>query len=112
MSQGITYGVCHVRGGGELGEVWRLGGKDANKHNTWDDLIACGEYVIARGLTAKDKLFIIGGSAGGITMGRSLTERPDLFAGVVYLCPDGNTLPPQFSPNRPPNLPEFSTLPT
>ncbi|HLZ84819.1 MAG TPA: prolyl oligopeptidase family serine peptidase, partial [Caulobacteraceae bacterium] len=42
MKQGITYGICHVRGGGELGEAWRLGGKDANKPNTWRDLIACG----------------------------------------------------------------------
>jgi prolyl oligopeptidase len=112
MRQGITYGVCHVRGGGELGEAWRLGGKDANKHNTWDDLIACGEYVIARGLAAKDKLFIIGGSAGGITMGRALTERPDLFAGVIDLVPDGNTLRAEFSPNGPPNIPEFGTVTT
>jgi prolyl oligopeptidase len=112
VRQGITYGVCHVRGGGELGEAWRLGGKDANKHNTWGDLIACGEYVIARGVTTKDKLFIIGGSAGGITMGRSLTERPDLFAGVIDLVPAGNTLRSEFSPNGPPNIPEFGTVTT
>lgn len=112
VRQGITYGVCHVRGGGELGEAWRLGGKDANKHNTWGDLIACGEYVIARGITTKDKLFIIGGSAGGITMGRSLTERPDLFAGVIDLVPAGNTLRSEFSPNGPPNIPEFGTVTT
>ena len=112
IRQGITYGVCHVRGGGELGEAWRLGGKDSNKHNTWDDLIACGEFVIARGVTTKDKLFIIGGSAGGITMGRSLTERPDLFAGVIDLVPAGNTLRSEFSPNGPPNIPEFGTVTT
>jgi prolyl oligopeptidase len=112
IRQGITYGVCHVRGGGELGEAWRLGGKDANKHNTWGDLIACGEYVIARGITSKDKLFIIGGSAGGITMGRSLTDRPDLFAGVIDLVPAGNTLRSEFSPNGPPNIPEFGTVTT
>jgi prolyl oligopeptidase len=112
MRQGITYGVCHVRGGGELGEAWRLGGKDANKRNTWGDLIACGEYVIARGVTTKDKLFIMGGSAGGITMGRSLTERPDLFAGVIDMVPAGNTLRSEFSPNGPPNIPEFGTVTT
>jgi prolyl oligopeptidase len=110
MRQGITYGICHARGGGELGEAWRLGGKDANKHNTWGDLIACGEHLIARGITAKDKLFIIGGSAGGITMGRALTERPDLFAGVIDLVPAGNTLRGEFSPNGPPNIPEFGTV--
>jgi len=112
MRQGITYGVCHARGGGELGEAWRLGGKDANKHNTWGDLIACGEHLIARGITAKDKLFIIGGSAGGITMGRALTQRPDLFAGVIDLVPAGNTLRGEFSPNGPPNIPEFGTVTT
>jgi prolyl oligopeptidase len=112
MKNGITYGVCHVRGGGELGEAWRLGGKDANKHNTWDDLIACSEDLIARGVTSKTKLFIMGGSAGGITMGRSLTERPDLFAGVLDLVPAGNTLRAEFSPNGPPNIPEFGTVST
>jgi prolyl oligopeptidase len=112
MRNGITYGICHVRGGGELGEQWRLGGKDANKHNTWGDLIACSEYLIARGVTDKSKLFILGGSAGGITMGRSLTERPDLFAGVIDLVPSANTLRAEFSPNGPPNIPEFGTVTT
>src|SRR5205823_11090817 len=88
----IAYGVCHVRGGGELGEAWRLGGKDANKHNTWEDEIACGEDLIRRGITTKDRLFILGGSAGGITMGRAMTERPDLFAGVIDVVPAANTL--------------------
>jgi prolyl oligopeptidase len=112
VRQGISYGLCHVRGGGELGEAWRLGGKDANKHNTWGDLIACGEYLIAQGITTKSKLFIIGGSAGGITMGRSLTDRPDLFAGVIDLVPAGNTLRAEYSPNGPPNIPEFGTVTT
>ena len=110
MKEGITYGVCHVRGGGELGEAWRLGGKDANKPNTWRDLIACGEDLIARGITTRDKLFIIGGSAGGITMGRAMEERPDLFAGVLDLVPAANTLRAEFSPNGPDNIPEFGTV--
>jgi prolyl oligopeptidase len=110
MRKGITYGVCHARGGGELGEKWRLGGKDANKHNTWGDLIACSEYLIARGVTTPDKLFILGGSAGGITMGRSLTERPDLFAGVIDLVPDANTLRAEFTSGGPANVPEFGTI--
>lgn len=112
MREGITYGICHVRGGGEKGEAWRLGGKDANKHNTWQDLIACGEDLIARGVTTKDRLFIIGGSAGGITMGRALTERPDLFAGVLDLVPAADTLRAEFSPNGPPNVPEFGSVKT
>jgi prolyl oligopeptidase len=110
MHEGITYGVCHVRGGGELGEAWRLGGKDANKHNTWEDEIACGEDLIARGITTKDKLFIMGGSAGGITMGRAMTERPDLFAGVIDVVPAANTIRSEFTPNGPPNIPEFGSI--
>ncbi len=112
LDAGGTYASCHVRGGGELGEAWRLGGKDANKPNTWRDLIACGEDLIARGITTREKLFIFGGSAGGITMGRAFTERPDLFAGVIDSVPAANTLRSEFSPNGPPNIPEFGTVKT
>jgi prolyl oligopeptidase len=112
MKEGIAYGICHVRGGGELGEAWRLGGKDANKHNTWQDLIACGQDLIARGITTREKLFILGGSAGGITVGRAMTDRPDLFAGVIDVVPAADTLRSEFTPNGPPNIPEFGTVKT
>ena len=112
MREGINYAVCAVRGGGELGEAWRLGGKDANKPNTWKDIISCSEDLIARGVTEKGKLFILGGSAGGITMGRAMTERPDLFAGVFDLVPAANTLRMEFSPNGPDNIPEFGSIKT
>lgn len=110
VQNGIDFAVCHVRGGGELGEAWRLGGKDANKPNTWRDLIACAEDLIARGATAKDRLFIAGGSAGGITMGRAMEERPDLFAGVFDMVPAANATRQEFSPNGPGNTPEFGTV--
>ncbi|HEY1927909.1 MAG TPA: prolyl oligopeptidase family serine peptidase [Caulobacteraceae bacterium] len=112
MKEGISYAICHVRGGGELGEAWRLGGKDETKPNTWRDLIACGEDLIARGVTTKDRLFIIGGSAGGITMGRAMEERPDLFAGVMDLVPDANSTRSEFMPSGPLNIPEFGTVKT
>ena len=112
LNEGITYGVCHVRGGGENGDAWRLAGKDANKHNTWEDLIACGRYVIARGIATRKTLFIAGGSAGGITMGRAMEEAPDLFAGVIDVVPAANTIRSEFSPNGPPNIPEFGTIKT
>lgn len=112
LEAGGTYVSCHVRGGGELGDAWRLAGKDQNKVHTWRDLIACGKDMIARGYTTKAKLFIFGGSAGGITMGRALTERPDLFAGVIDAVPAANTLRDEFTPNGPPNIPEFGTIKT
>ena len=110
LLEGGSYASCHVRGGGELGDAWRLAGKDRQKPNTWRDLIACGEDLIARGVTTKDKLFIFGGSAGGITMGRAMTERPDLFAGVIDAVPAANTLRSEFSPNGPDNIPEFGSI--
>jgi prolyl oligopeptidase len=110
LKEGISYAVCHVRGGGELGDAWRLAGKDANKHNTWQDEIACGEDLVARGVTTKAQLFIMGGSAGGITMGRAMEERPDLFAGVLDAVPSANPLREEFTPNGPNNIPEFGTI--
>jgi prolyl oligopeptidase len=112
MNEGITYAFCHVRGGGELGEGWRLAGKDANKHNTWQDDMACGEDLIARGITTRDKLFIIGMSAGGITVGRAMSESPELFAGVIDYSPAANMLRMEFTANGPPNVPEFGTVTT
>ena len=112
LESGGTYSSCHVRGGGELGEAWRLAGKDANKPNSWRDLIACAEDLIARGYTTKDRLFVFSGSAGAITIGRAMTERPDLFAGVIALVPGANTLRQEFQPNGPLNIPEFGSITT
>jgi prolyl oligopeptidase len=112
LEAGGTYASCHVRGGGELGDAWRLAGKDTNKPNTWRDLIACAEDLIARGYTTKDKLFIFGGSAGGMTVGRALTERPDLFAGVIALVPGANALRGEFQAVGPLNVPEFGSIKT
>jgi prolyl oligopeptidase len=110
LEAGGTYASCHVRGGGELGDAWRLAGKDANKVHTWRDLIACAEDLIARGDTTRQELFIFGGSAGGIAIGRAFTARPDLFAGAIDVVPAANTLRDEFQPAGPPNIPEFGSI--
>ena len=110
MAEGINFALCHVRGGGELGEAWRLGGKDADKPNTWRDLIACGRALVAKGYATPKQLFIMGGSAGGITMGRAMEEAPDLFGGVFDMVPVANPVRQEFSPNGVPNIPEFGTV--
>jgi prolyl oligopeptidase len=112
LREGGTYAACHVRGGGELGEAWRLGGKGANKHNTWRDLIACGEYLIARGVVAKDKLFIYGRSGGGIAVGLAATERPDLFAGVIDTVPPANMARLESMPGGALETQEFGSIRT
>jgi prolyl oligopeptidase len=101
---------CHVRGGGAYGEEWHLAGKQLSKPNTWKDLIACSEYLIKEGYTSTPKLAINGGSAGGILIGRAMTERPDLFAVAVPEVGVLNTLRAETSSNGVPNIPEFGTV--
>jgi prolyl oligopeptidase len=112
LKEGIAYGLCHVRGGSIKGQSWYTAGKGPNKHNTWEDLIACGRYLVAQHITTPAKLFILGGSAGGITVGRAMETAPDLFAGVMDVVPAANTLRMEFTPNGPPNIPEFGTIKT
>jgi prolyl oligopeptidase len=83
VDAGAIVGYAAVRGGGEYGRDWHKAGQLANKPNTWRDLIAVCEELIAKKYTSKQHLAIGGRSAGGITVGRALTERPDLFAAVI-----------------------------
>lgn len=92
VNQGGLVAVAHVRGGGEKGEKWRLGGYKDKKPNTWRDLIDCTEYLIKEKYTSKEKVAIWGASAGGITVGRAITERPDLFKAAILELPITNTL--------------------
>ena len=83
IDQGAIVGYANVRGGGEYGRDWHRAGQLQNKPNTWRDLIAVCEDMIASGYTTSAHLAIGGRSAGGITVGRAMTERPELFAAVV-----------------------------
>jgi prolyl oligopeptidase len=109
---GGVFAVAHVRGGGEYGEDWHLAGKGLTKQNTWKDFIACGEYLIEHKYTDSAHLGGWGGSAGGITIGRTLTERPDLFAALIDAVPMSDVVRAEFTPNGPPNIPEFGTVKT
>lgn len=112
LERGGIIGTCHVRGGGEYGADWHRAGQKLNKPNSWRDLIACSEYLVQRQFTSPRRLAIQGGSAGGITVGRALTERPDLFAAVVPSVGVLDALRAEFTPNGPPNIPEFGTVKT
>jgi prolyl oligopeptidase len=83
VDAGFIVGYANVRGGGEYGREWHKAGQLENKPNTWRDLIAVCEELIAKKYTSTPHLAIGGRSAGGITVGRALTERPDLFAAVI-----------------------------
>lgn len=108
VSQGGVMAIAHVRGGGEKGEQWRLGGYKETKPNTWRDLIDCTEYLIKEKYTSKDKVAIWGASAGGITVGRAMTERPDLFKAVIAEVGVMNPLRDETTPNGQPK--EFGTI--
>ena len=82
-NKGVVYCYAHVRGGGEKGETWHIGGTKQSKPNSWKDFNACAEYLIAKGYTSATHLACEGGSAGGILIGRAITERPDLWACAV-----------------------------
>jgi prolyl oligopeptidase len=108
--QGGVRATCHVRGGGVYGEEWHLGGKQDSKQNTWKDFIACAEYLVKQGYTTPAKLAINGGSAGGILVGRAMTERPDLFAVAVPEVGVLDSLRWENSANGVLNIPEFGTV--
>ena len=81
--RGGVLAYAHVRGGGEKGLAWHDAGKKASKPNSWKDLITCAEYLIDNKYTSAQKLGVQGGSAGGIAVGRAITERPELFGAAV-----------------------------
>jgi prolyl oligopeptidase len=106
------WATAHVRGGGENGDDWHLAGQKGTKHNTWRDAIDCGEYLIRRGYTSSDKLAIVGTSAGGILVGRAITERPDLFCAAVNNVPMSDMLRNEVTANGVINIAEFGTIKT
>jgi prolyl oligopeptidase len=112
LERGGVWAIAHVRGGGEYGREWHEAGRLLTKPNTWRDLIAAAEMLIAQRWTSPARLSIRGGSAGGITVGRALTERPDLFSAIISRVGVSNPLRFEFSQNGPPNIPEFGSVQT
>jgi len=112
LDLGGVYAVAHVRGGGELGEEWHLAGQKAQKFRSWQDLEDCALNLVQAGYTAHRRLAVIGESAGGITVGRLLTEKPELAAAVISMVGVSDAMRSEFSPNGPPNIPEFGSVRT
>ena len=107
---GIGYAVCHARGGGELGDEWHRAAMKVTKHLSWEDFIACAQWLVASGYTRTDRLLAEGGSAGGMLVGRAMTERPDLFAGVHLAFGGLNPMRAESHPNGAPNVSEVGSI--
>jgi prolyl oligopeptidase len=88
-NKGVVVCIAHVRGGGEKGSNWHIAGTKQSKPNTWKDFNACADYLVSKGYTSAKHLACEGASAGGILIGRAITERPDLWACAV---PDAGVL--------------------
>jgi prolyl oligopeptidase len=112
MERGGVEAVCHSRGGGWYGDAWHTAGMIATKNHTWEDFVACGQWLVDHKYTSKAHLAGQGTSAGGISIGRAITSRPDLFAAALDVVGVSNAMRSEFSPNGPPNIPEFGSVTT
>ena len=101
LDRDFVYAIAHIRGGQELGRQWFENGRLLHKKNTFSDFVDCGQFLIDEKYCAKDKLFAIGGSAGGMLMGAAINLRPDLFRGVIAAVPWMDVITDMFNTDLP-----------
>jgi prolyl oligopeptidase len=87
LEEGGAYVLANIRGGGEFGPKWHQAGLKGDRQRIYDDFIAVGEDIVAKGITKPEHLGIMGGSNGGLLMGVMLNQRPDLWNAVVVQVP-------------------------
>jgi prolyl oligopeptidase len=110
FERGGVFAVAHVRGGGEYGEDWHAGGEKLTKQHTIDDMIAGARYLIEHQYTSPAHLAGEGTSAGGITIGGSITQHPELFGAALIKVGDSDSLRSELMASGPQNIPEFGTV--
>ena len=107
LDRGFVFAIAHVRGGGELGRPWYLGGNKANKANSFTDFIACTEHLISRGYSDPERIGAQGASAGGLLVAAAVNLRPDLFRAVHTDVPFVDPLTTGLDPDLPLTITEW-----
>jgi oligopeptidase B len=107
IDRGFIFAIAHVRGGQELERRWYEQGRLLHKRNTFNDFIACAEYLVREKFTNPEKLFAMGRSAGGLLMGAVANMRPELFKGIVAEVPFVDVITTMLDPTIPLTTGEF-----
>ncbi|WP_394228850.1 S9 family peptidase [Pseudoalteromonas spongiae] len=87
LDRGFVYAIAHIRGSQMLGRPWYEDGKKLTKKNTFNDFVDVTKALVEQGYGAKDKVFAVGGSAGGLLMGAVINQAPELYRGVASHVP-------------------------
>jgi prolyl oligopeptidase len=106
----VSKPVANIRGGGEFGEDWHRQGNLTSKQNCFDDFYAVAQHLIDRGYTSSSRLGLMGGSNGGLLMGATIAQHPDLAHAVVSTVGIYDMLRVELSPNGAFNVTEFGTV--
>jgi prolyl oligopeptidase len=109
LDYGGVYALAGIRGGGEYGEAWHVAGMLTRKQNVFDDFAASMQYLVDRRFTSPNRLAIMGGSNGGLTMGAALTQHPEAMRAVVSEVGIYDTLRWETQPNGEFNVTEFGS---
>ncbi len=110
LEQGGVLAVANLRGGGEYGEEWHDGGRLAAKQHVFDDFVACARHLVDTGVTSTERLAVLGGSNGGLLMGATLTQHPEIARVVVAMVPITDMLRVELHPNGAFNVTEFGSV--
>jgi prolyl oligopeptidase len=109
LDYGGVYALAGIRGGGEYGDAWHVAGMLTRKQNVFDDFAASMQYLVERKFTSPDRLAIMGGSNGGLTMGAALTQHPEAMRAVVSEVGIYDTMRWETQPNGEFNVTEFGS---
>jgi oligopeptidase B len=107
LDRGFVYAIAHIRGGEELGRRWYEEGKLLRKKNTFNDFIDSAEHLVSSGFAAPDRLFAMGGSAGGLLVGAVLNQRPELWKGAIAAVPFVDVVTTMLDPSIPLTTSEY-----